>query len=171
LERKVLIVAGPNGAGKTTFAREVLAFDRGLALVNPDEIAARLNPASAMPWDLHAARHLLGVLDRLALHRRSFLLETTLAGRAYVRRIHAWRAAGYRVGLIFLGLSSPDLAVERVRVRVRQGGHDVPEADIRRRFFAGFSNFRTLYAPIVDRWQFLDCSTGLRILRDESPRS
>ncbi len=169
MDRKVLIVAGPNGAGKTTFARQVLAFDRELAFVNPDEIAARLNPASAMPWDLHAARHLLGLLDRLAVLRQSFLLETTLAGRAYVRRIHAWRAAGYRVGMVFLGLASPDLAVERVRVRVRQGGHGVPEADIRRRFFAGLSNFRTLYAPIVDRWQFLDCSTGLRILQEKFP--
>jgi len=168
MAKRVLIVAGPNGAGKTTYAREVLAFDRELEFVNVDEIAARLRPDDPSAVALEAGRRLLDLIDSLVAADRSFLLETTLSGRTYAKRIHGWRAAGYEVGLTFLSLASPDQAVERVRTRIRHGGHAVPEEDIRRRFFSGVANFRNLYAPIVDRWQFFDCSSGMRILKEES---
>lgn len=167
MAKRVLIVAGPNGAGKTTYAREVLAFDRELEFANADEIAARLRPDDPSAVAHEAGRRLLDLIESLVAADRSFLLETTLSGRTYATRIHEWRAAGYEVGLTFLSLASPDQAVERVRARIRHGGHAVPEEDIRRRFFSGVANFRNLYAPIVDRWQFFDCSSGMRILKEE----
>ncbi len=89
---------------------------------------------------------------------KSFAFETTLSGHAYVRLIPKWRAAGYHVKLIFLNLPTPELAVARVAARVAQGGHDVAESVIRRRFDGGLRNFMELYRPLVDRWEWYDNS-------------
>jgi predicted ABC-type ATPase len=88
----------------------------------------------------------------------SFAFETTLAGRNYMRSIPAWRADGYVVKLHFLSLPSADVAVARVAERVRQGGHDVPEDVIRRRFDAGLANFEEVYKNLVDCWILYDSS-------------
>ena len=97
------------------------------------------------------------------IHRRtergeSFAFETTLSGRTYVRRIHQWRAQGYSVKLIFLSLSSVDLAIARVAARVAQGGHRVAEDVVRRRFESGLNNFNRVFRPIVDSWVLYDNS-------------
>lgn len=89
---------------------------------------------------------------------KSFAFETTLSGHAYSRLIPKWRAAGYHVRLIFLNLPTPELAVARVAARVAQGGHDVAESVIRRRFDTGLRNFMELYRPLVDRWEWYDNS-------------
>ena len=89
----------------------------------------------------------------------SFALETTLSGRTYARQIPQWRRAGYAVKLIFLSLSSADVAVERVQFRVLQGGHHVAEEVIRRRFDAGIRNFLRIYCQLVDEWVLYDNST------------
>jgi predicted ABC-type ATPase len=94
----------------------------------------------------------------------SFAFETTFAGRNFARAIEHWRSAGYYVSLIFLSLPSADLAVERVAERVRQGGHTVPEEDIRRRFHRGRENFETLYKPLVDVWMLYDSSGDVPVL-------
>jgi len=151
--KEILIVAGPNGAGKTTFALTYLRVEaRGLPFLNADMIAAGLAPFGSRHSDIHAGRLMLAEMDRLVAGHRSFAFETTLAGRAYLRRIDAWRSLGYRVTLLFLSLPSPELAVNRVRRRVVQGGHHIPEGLIRRRFAAGIDNFRSVYAGRVDSW-------------------
>ncbi|TMQ02746.1 MAG: hypothetical protein E6J90_49710 [Deltaproteobacteria bacterium] len=94
----------------------------------------------------------------------SFAFETTLAGRNFARAIERWQAASYHVSLIFLSLPSADLAVERVAERVRQGGHAVPEEDIRRRFDRGREHFETLYKPLVDAWMLYDNSGDVPVL-------
>ena len=101
---------------------------------------------------------MLREIDRLAASGVSFALESTLSGRTYVQRIHDWRARGYVVELFFLSLPNADFAVSRVRQRVREGGHDVPEVTVRRRFAAGLFNFERLYQPIVDAWALYDNS-------------
>ena len=84
--------------------------------------------------------------------RRSFAFETTLSGLTYIRLIREWQRIGYKVKIVFLSLRSPDLAVARVRTRVAQGGHDVPEPVVRRRFEAGRRNFNNLYKKLADSW-------------------
>jgi predicted ABC-type ATPase len=159
---KVIIIAGPNGAGKTTFAREFLPNEAGCPVfVNADLIAAGLAPFRPETAAVRAGRLMLQELARHFAARESFAFETTLAGRGYVPHIRAWRAAGYRVKLIFLQLDSPDEAVARVEQRVRQGGHHIPEDTIRRRFAAGRRNFERLYAPLVDAWVIYD-NSGLQ---------
>jgi predicted ABC-type ATPase len=85
-----------------------------------------------------------------------FAFETTLAGRRYAREIPKWRAAGYRVGLIFLALPSVELALSRIAERVRLGGHSVAEDVVRRRFAAGRENFERIYKGLVDEWWLYD---------------
>ena len=99
---------------------------------------------------------MLAEIDTLVAEGRSFAFETTLAGRGYLRRIDQWRCMGYRVTLLFLSLPSPEVAIERVRQRVAQGGHHVPDDVVRRRFDAGFDNFWHLYTANVDGWVLLD---------------
>jgi predicted ABC-type ATPase len=158
-ERKVIIIAGPNGAGKTTFAREFLPNEAGCPqFLNADLIAAGLAPFAPESAALPAARLMLAELERHFQTGQSFAFETTLSGRAYLRHIARWRAAGYRVELIFLRLASADEAVARVAQRVKQGGHHIPEAVIRRRFAAGLDNLSRHYAPAVDAWALYDNS-------------
>lgn len=165
--RKVIIIAGPNGAGKTTFAREFLPNEADCPVfVNADLIAAGLAPFAPDTAAVQAGRLMLQELARHFANRESFAFETTLSGRAYLQHIRAWQAAGYRVKLIFLQLDSPDEAVARVALRVRQGGHSIPEATIRRRFFAGRQNFELLYAPQVDAWALYDNAGAQPILLD-----
>ena len=81
-----------------------------------------------------------------------------LSGRLYDRYIRQWQEIGYRVKLIFLSLPDVELAVERVRIRVAQGCHDVDELVIRRRFDKGWNNFHNIYKRLVDAWVLYDNS-------------
>ena len=154
---RVIIIAGPNGAGKTTFAREFLPSEAGCPVfVNADLIAAGLAPFAPETAALQAGRVMLQQLALHAAARISFAFETTLSGRGYLHQIAGWQAAGYRVKLIFLQLATAEEAIARVAQRVRQGGHNIPEDVIRRRFKAGRENFERLYAPQVQAWALYD---------------
>lgn len=156
---RCIIIAGPNGVGKTTFAREFLPKDAGVVhFVNADLIAAGLSPLRPELAALAAGRLLLTELDRLAKARLDFAFESTLSGLIYLNRIKRWKAAGYRIDMVFLRLSSPQLALRRIAARVKQGGHDVPRADVLRRFDRGWKNFVTAYRLRADAWTVYDSS-------------
>ena len=170
-ERKVIIIAGPNGAGKTTFAREFLPIEAGCPVfVNADLIAAGLAPFAPETAAVQAGRLMLEELKRHFAARQSFAFETTLSGHAYLRHIVRWQSAGYRVKLIFLQLAHPDEAVARVAQRVKQGGHNIPEEVIRRRFAAGLTNFSEHYASLVDAWALYDNSGPSPVLLNWSEK-
>jgi len=169
--QRVIIIAGPNGAGKTTFAREFLPNEAGCPVfVNADLIAAGLSPFAPGSAAVQAGRVMLRELARHFAARESFAFETTLAGRGYLRLIDAWQAAGYRVKLIFLQLGHVDDAIARVAQRVRQGGHNIPEHVIRRRFAVGIRNFENLYAPKVDSWALYDNNGAQPVLLNWSEK-
>ncbi len=158
-EKKIVIVAGPNGAGKTTFAHEFLPNEAGLLhFVNADLIAAGLSPYAPEKAAIRAGRIMLEMIQDFVRRNESFAFESTLSGRGYTRLIPEWQSAGYRVKLIFLSLPIEKMAVERVAMRVKQGGHSVPEALVRRRFRSGMINFETVYRTIVDVWALYDNS-------------
>ena len=157
--KKIIIIAGPNGAGKTTFAREFLPNEAGCPqFVNADLIAAGLSPFAPDVAAVRAARIMLESITELERRGESFAFETTLSGLVYARRIRRWREFGYHVTLFFLSLPNPQMAIERVAERVRQGGHDVPSDIIRRRFVAGLRNFEQVYRDAVDTWAMYDNS-------------
>jgi predicted ABC-type ATPase len=155
------MLAGPNGAGKTTLApillRDKLAVSE---FVNADLIASGLSVFDPDLAAMAAGRAMLTRLKELADRRANFAFETTLASRSFAPWIAELIGAGYRFHLLFLWLSSPDLAVARVASRVRMGGHNVPEATIRRRYHAGLANFFALYRPLATSWEIADNSKG-----------
>ena len=156
---QVIVIAGPNGAGKTTLAPFLLRDTLGvLEYVNADPIALGLSGFDPGSVAFQAGRVMLNRLHDLGEQRRTFAFESTLAARSYVRRIEHLRRGGYRFQLMFLWLRSVDLAVGRVRERVRAGGHDVAEEVVRRRYDAGLRNFWSLYQPLADTWAVYDNS-------------
>ena len=166
---RAFIIAGPNGAGKTTFAREFLpAEGRCPTFINADLIAAGLSPFKPEVAALEASRLVLEHVRRCVENREDFAVETTLAGRVYLRYIRDWHAAGYRVKLEFLKLPNVEMAIQRIRKRVAQGGHNVAEFLVRRRFKLGLENFHSIYRPVVDSWQLYDASRWPPALIEES---
>ena len=154
-----VVIAGPNGAGKTTFARRYLPEDAGVIhFVNADLIASGLSPLKPELAAIAAARMLLGELDRLAAAQADFAFETTLSGLTYMRRLQSWKEAGYRIEIVYLRLRSTQLALRRIAARVRQGGHNVPRADVVRRFSRGWENFQRIYRSLADSWAVYDNS-------------
>jgi predicted ABC-type ATPase len=147
----IYIIAGPNGAGKTTFASDFLPdFVQCREFLNADLIAAGLSPFSPESQNIQAAEIMRTRMDELVTRRISFSFESTLAARSYSQLIPQWRILGFQVRLLFLWLNSEELAVSRVGIRVSQGGHDVPQADIRRRYRRGIKNLFDLYLHEVD---------------------
>jgi predicted ABC-type ATPase len=164
------VIAGPNGAGKTTFALEFLPREAGVIhFVNADLIASGLSPLRPELAARRGGRLLLTELDRLVKAREDFAFESTLSGRAYLRRMKRWKAAGYRIEMVFLWLPSVQLALQRIAARVRQGGHGVPRAEVVRRFDRSWKNFRELYRPLADAWAVYDNSAEIPRLLEQGP--
>jgi len=156
---RCILIAGPNGAGKTTFARRYLPENAGMVhFVNADLIASGLSPLKPEIAAIAAARMVLREIDRLIAERADFAFETTLSGLTYVQRLKSWKRAGYRIDIVYLKLSSSRLALRRVAARVRQGGHNVPQADVERRFVRGWDNFQRVYRSLADSWAVYDNS-------------
>lgn len=126
--------------------------------VNADLIAAGLSPFVPEAAAIQAGRLMLRQITGYVGKRQGFAFETTLSGLAYARHIVEWQASGYWVELFFLALPSADMAVARVAERVKQGGHNVPEKIIRRRFATGRRHFDQIYRVLADAWALYDSS-------------
>ena len=157
--KKLYVIAGCNGAGKTTASYtilpEILDCDE---FVNADEIAKGLSPFRPEKAGIQAGRLMLQRIKSLITKEQDFAFETTLATKSYKNFVADAQANGYSVTLIFFYLSSQDLAVKRVETRVKEGGHDIPENVIRRRYENGLKNFFNIYSSIVDEWMFIENS-------------
>lgn len=167
MTKKVIIIAGPNGAGKTTFARSFLPAEANcLRFVNADLIASGLSPFAPEAMAIKAGRLMLEEIDACYRRGDSFAFETTLSGLGYLRHIQRWKADGYHVSLFFLALPSPEVAIARVALRVKQGGHNIAEDVIRRRFVAGKRNFERFYKFCVDSWILYDSSGDVPLVQE-----
>ena len=163
--KKIIIIAGPNGAGKSTFAKEYLPKEAGCPIfINADLIAAGLSPFLPETVAVRAGRLMVREINEHTQKGNNFSFETTLAGRGYLKKIEKWRVGGYIVKLIFLSLATAEEAMNRVKLRVVQGGHDIPNEVIRRRFYNRLNNFENLYRNRVDYWQHFNNSEKSPIL-------
>jgi predicted ABC-type ATPase len=157
----VVVLAGPNGSGKSTTAPALLKGTLGVTeFVNADTIAQGLSAFQPEGAAMAAGRVMLARLKALAGQRVSFAFETRLASRSLAPWLAGLKRDGYQLHLVFLWLPNADAAVARVAERVRMGGHDVPEATIRRRYRAGLRNFFAIYQPMANAWQMCDNSSG-----------
>jgi len=153
------IISGCNGAGKTTASYTLLPEMLNCKeFVNADEIAKGLSPFQPDKVAIESGRIMLGRIKELLTHNLDFAFETTLATKMYPRLIRDAQDRGYFVTLVFFWLSSPELAIERVKTRVNSGGHDIPVDVIRRRYKAGIRNLSKLYLPVCDYWLIIDNS-------------
>jgi predicted ABC-type ATPase len=153
------IIAGPNGAGKTTFARKFLPdYVTCLEFVNVDLIANGISPFDPERAALRSGRIMLDQIHSLAKCRLDFGFETTLSGKTYVRLLQEMKKEGYLIHIFFLWIYNVELAIERIKLRVRNGGHAIPEATVRRRFSRSLTNFLYLYKPLADSCTIFDNS-------------
>jgi len=156
------LVAGPNGAGKTTYARSISSeVDE---IVRPDLLAIELSAEDPDRVALQAGRLAIARIKSLLQQKRSFAVETTLSGKFHLDTAKKAKSAGWNVGIVYIGLTSPTVAIARVRLRKLGGGHDVPPADVRRRYRRSLVNLANVFG-IADRLVVLDNSSSRTPMR------
>lgn len=156
---KLYILSGCNGSGKTTASYALLPELLGCSIfVNSDEFAKGLSPFGPERASINASRFMVRKIEYLLNRRADFGIETTLATRSLIKTVRKAQELGYEATVIYLWLSSPDLAVERIKARVAAGGHHIPEETVRRRYKVGLKYFFDDYAPTCDRWILADNS-------------
>jgi len=165
------IIAGCNGAGKTTASFTVLPEMLNCGeFVNADEIARGLSTFNPDKAAIEAGRLMLKKIDDLMGVKVDFAFETTLSSRSFVNTISKAKESGYQVTLLFFWLESVNLAIERVKIRVEEGGHNIPEDVIRRRYYSGLKNFFQLYLSKCDYWMLIDNSKMKQIIVAEGSK-
>jgi len=163
--KNVYIIAGPNGSGKTTFAKEFLPdYVNCPNFVNADLIAQGLAPFKPRNAAIKAGRLVLQQIDEYISYGVNFAFETTLVGKSYVNLFKELKSKNYSLHIFFLWIPNPELAIARINDRVAEGGHDIPDEDVRRRFSRGINNFFRLYEPLLDSWMLFDNSKARPVL-------
>jgi len=150
-DKKLYIIGGCNGAGKTTASFTILPEILDCKeFVNADEIAKGLSPFQPEKVSLQAGRIMLNRINELISDNENFAFETTLSTKSYKNKIIEAKDKGYRVILLFFWLQNIELAKERVKIRVSEGGHNIDPEVIERRYIRGIKNLFDIYLPIVD---------------------
>lgn len=163
--KKLYVIAGCNGAGKTTASFFLLPNVLGCKeFINADEIAKGLSPFQPEKVSIEAGRIMLHRIDELLNQEKDFAFETTLSSKTYAQTILKAQSKGYFVTLLFFWLNSVELAKKRVKVRVREGGHNIPEEVIERRYERGIKNLLDIYLPICDNTMVFDNSDTTPVL-------
>jgi predicted ABC-type ATPase len=156
---KLYIIAGCNGAGKTTASYTILPeMLQCNEFVNADEIAKGLSPFQPEKVAFEAGRIMLHRIHELLEQKVDFAFETTLSSKTYTHTIQQAKEYGYEVILVFFWLESFELAKIRVQKRVSEGGHNIPDEIIERRYKRGLKNLFQLFLPICDYWMIVNNS-------------
>ena len=150
---RISVLAGTNGAGKSSIGGAMVR-QQGADYFNPDE-AARLIKAkkpglSDTEANAEAWQHGKRMLEQAIAERKDYVFETTLGGNTITTLLEKAAQSGLEVCVWYAGLSSPELHIARVRARVAQGGHDIPEADIRKRYDGGRKNLIRLLPLLAE---------------------
>lgn len=157
--KRLYIIGGCNGAGKTTASYTILPEILDCKeFVNADEIAKGLSPFQPDKANIEAGKLMLAKIKKLLKQEHNFAFESTLSSRIFMNLVKEAQKKGYNVTILFFWLSSPDLAVFRVKNRVKEGGHNIPEDVILRRYERGLYNFFNLYLPVVNNWFLINNS-------------
>jgi len=162
-EKNIYIIAGCNGAGKTTASFTILPEILDCKeFVNADEIAKGLSPFQPEKVAFEAGRIMLERIEVLLKSNENFAFETTLSTKSYKQKLIQAKQNGFKVKLLFFWLPTIEMAVNRVAIRVSEGGHSIPEDVIERRYSRGIENLFKIYIPLCNDWAVFDNS-------DETP--
>lgn len=156
--KELIIIAGANGSGKTTFSADILE-KTGYDFLNADEIERELVVSK-----LQAGKEFFRRLESLVSADKSFVLESTLSGNYLVKVIETTQKAGYSIKIVYVFLESPQDCIQRIKIRVKLGGHFVPDDDVIRRYYRSKANFWNIYKNLADEWVVIYNST------DEEPQ-
>lgn len=157
--KNLYIISGCNGAGKTTASFTILPeLLNCKEFVNADEIAKGISPFQPEKVSFEAGRIMLNRINELLFSKESFAFETTLATKSYKNKVKQAQDKKFTVTLLFFWLQNVDLAIERVKTRVIEGGHNIPKNVIKRRYKNGIKNFFDIYMEIVDEVLIFDNS-------------
>ena len=151
---RLLIVGGPNGSGKTTIALQY-ATAEGIPYIGADQIAGSIDPVTPESRRIEAGRQFIRSVDQAISSGQSCVCESTRAGLTIRNSINKAAETGFESTIVFVFVDSAEVCMARVAERVRKGGHNVPQQDIRRRFHRSINNFWTLYRELVDNWVVL----------------
>ncbi len=156
----LIIFAGANGSGKTTAANALLPKRRIKEFVNADEIARGLSPLNPVGQAMAAGRLVIKRTREMIAKKESFAIETTLAGNTLVQSIQMAKKAGYEIEMHYIFCADINVNIQRVKTRVRQGGHDVPAQDVRRRYWRSLQNYIRVYFNLCDKISVYDTTEG-----------
>lgn len=165
MAKTLYIIAGCNGAGKTTASitilPEILQCEE---FVNADEIAKALSPFHPESVAIAAGKIMLDRIEELLDGEHSFSIETTLSTKSYVNLVRKAQSRGFVVQLLFFWLPTPEAAIQRVAKRVCEGGHNIPQEVIIRRYYAGINNLFHLFMGVVDAWMVVENMRNPRVI-------
>ncbi len=165
MNKHLYIISGCNGAGKTTASFTILPEILNCQeFVNADEIARGLSPFQPDKVSFEAGRIMLKRIKELLHQNETFAFETTLATKSYKNLILTAQEQGYTVTVLFFWLQTINLAKERVKTRVIEGGHYIDDDVIERRYKNGISNLFNIYLDVVDEALLFDNSEGIHHL-------
>ncbi len=150
--KTVYVVSGANGSGKTTFAKEFVKTSN-LIFLNADEIEKEFNPDDQEGGKIRAGRIFFKQLKDLIQSDSDFIIESTLSGKSLISRLKKLKQNGFKIIILYVFLGNIKMAIERVRIRVEEGGHHIPKKDITRRYSRSINNFWYIYKNIADEWQ------------------
>jgi predicted ABC-type ATPase len=155
------IIAGSNGCGKSTLTSSAREKFQQTPVLDPDAIAKSIQEALDLNnSDIEAGKQVLRRAEELIAEKQSFTVETTLSGSTYLRMASRAKDAGFNIMVVFVGTASVEINIERVKARVKKGGHDVPEEDQRRRYPRTLANMKRLL-PEADFAIILDNSAEI----------
>ncbi len=156
-EKNIYIIAGCNGAGKTTASFTILPEILDCKeFVNADEIAKGLSPFQPEKVAFEAGRIMLERIETLLKSNENFAFETTLSTKTYKQKLTQAKTNGFKIKLLFFWLPTIEMAINRVAVRVSEGGHNIPTEVIARRYSRGIENLFKIYIPLCDSWMLFD---------------
>jgi len=151
ISKYLYIIAGANGSGKSTLAGELLPEEK-LEFLNADDIAREICPENIERVRISAGKEVYKRLDLFFKQGTSFAIETTLAGSNHIKTIKKAKELNYEVTLIYSFIDNPEMCINRIKTRVLNGGHNIPDEDVIRRYYRSKNNFWFKYKDIVDEW-------------------
>lgn len=156
------LFAGVNGAGKSTLYG--INHHKDFVRVNTDEVVVQMG----LDWrsadaQMKAAKVSIQTVQKCIQMGKSFNQETTLAGQTIKKQIKKIKEQGYQIHLYYVGIATPEIAIERVKHRVMRGGHGIPEEDIRRRYEVSLNNLKEVF-PLCDRVRIYDNTENFQVV-------
>ena len=165
-EKLFFILAGANGAGKTTVSKEFLKEYKTLTFLNADEAAKTLNPKDFQSVRIKAGKDILAKLNTLLIRNKNIVIESTLSGNFLAKVIQKAKKLKYKIIIFYTFVDTPEICIERIKARVKKGGHFVPNEDVKRRFYRSVEKFDKIYKNLADTWiLYYNMQTGYVIAK------